>query len=423
MQALFLTNEAINQRRSGPAIRCLELARAVGKHQQVAIASLQPCDIELKEIRLLADALRRRSELEALAKASDVVVTQGLALARWPALAKFAKHLVIDLYDPYLFEYLAHAHPRHPTWGYLRQLHRLNQQMLEGDFFLCANERQRDYWLGRLCALGRLNPDEYQRNASFEKLIAVVPFGLPATPPRHTRDVMKGVLPGIGKDDFVLLWAGGLWQWLDPLTPIRAMAEVAKSAPHAKLVFLGAHDPNPNNRPMSVVDDARRLAEELKLLGRNVFFHEQWVPYDERESFLLEADLGISAHPDTVESRFAFRTRVLDHIWAGLPMILSSGDDFSDWAERNSVGRSVAPSDVAGWKEAILFWMDDAASRQQARAKLQQLAPSFQWQRVAEPLLRYCAAPYKTHRASVLRKKLVPLLSSGYEIAKGWRSF
>jgi len=65
--------------------------------------------------------------------------------------------------------------------------------------------------------------------------------------------------------------------------------------------------------------------------------------------------------------------------------------------------------------------MNDAAARQQARTKLQQLAPNFQWERVAEPLVRYCAAPYKTHRASVLRKRLVPLLSSGYEIAKGWR--
>src|SRR5256885_6068546 len=191
MQALFLTNEGINQRRSGPAIRCLELARAVGKNQQVAIASLQPCDLELKEIRLLADALRHRSELEALAKASDVVVTQGLALARWPALAKFAKHLVLDLYDPYLLEYLAHAHPRHPTWGYLRQLHRLNQQMLEGDFFLCANQRQRDYWLGRLCALGRLNPDEYQHDSSFGKMISVVSFRVPGSPPPQLGHVMK----------------------------------------------------------------------------------------------------------------------------------------------------------------------------------------------------------------------------------------
>src|SRR5207244_10567788 len=117
--------------------------------------------------RLLPVEWRVLIEVDAQSIAIDFVVTLLLALSRWPALAKFAKHLVIDLYDPYLFEYLAHAHPRHPTWGYLRQLHRLNQQMLEGDFFLCANERQRDYWLGRLCALSRLNPDEYQRDSSF----------------------------------------------------------------------------------------------------------------------------------------------------------------------------------------------------------------------------------------------------------------
>ena len=88
---------------------------------------------------------------------------------------------------------------------------------------------------------------------------------------------------------------------------------------------------------------------------------------------------------------------------------------------RHGVGRCVAAGDAAAWKDPILFWMTDAAARQKARAKLHDLAPSFQWERVADPLLRYCAAPYKTHRASVLRKKLVPLLSSGYEIAKGWR--
>src|SRR2546423_2285056 len=98
MRVLFVTNEALNQRRSGPAIRCLELARAVAKHHQVAIASLQPCDIALEGVRLLPEALGQRRELEGLCKASDVVVTQGFALARWPALAKLAQHLVIDLY-------------------------------------------------------------------------------------------------------------------------------------------------------------------------------------------------------------------------------------------------------------------------------------------------------------------------------------
>jgi len=421
MKVLFLTNEPLNRLRSGPAIRCLELAVVVAKHHQVTVASLQKCDLELGGIRLMPEALRTRRELESVARSSDVVVTQGLVMARFPALVKLAKHLVIDLYDPYLFEYLAHSHPAYPTWGYLRQLHRLNQQMLEGDFFLCASERQRDYWLGRLCALGRLNPQQYAQDSNFERLLATVPFGLSPEPPQHTRSVLKSVLPGIGKKDFVALWAGGLWQWLDPLTVIRAMAGVAPIAPQVKLVFLGARDPSPKNRLMSIADDARRLAAELDLLDRSVFFHEEWVPYDERQNFLLEADVGISAHPSTIESRFAFRTRVLDYIWAGLPMILSTGDDFGLWITHEKVGRAVAPGDVAGWRDAILYWASQPGERQQARFALASLVSRFHWEKVAGPLLQYCQRPYRTHRSSPLRKRLVPLLSSGYEIAKGLR--
>jgi glycosyltransferase involved in cell wall biosynthesis len=293
--------------------------------------------------------------------------------------------------------------------------------MLAGDFFLCANERQWDYWLGRLCALGRLNPEQYSRDASFRTLLAVVPFGLPAEPPKKKTPAMRGVIPGIGEDDFVLLWAGGLWQWLDPLTPIRAMQQVSAERSNVKLVFLGVHDPNPRNRAMNMGEEARRLAEELKVLDRSVFFRDDWIAYDERQNFLLEGDAGISAHPASVETRFAFRTRVLDYIWAGLPMILSSGDDFGDWVEREGTGIAVAPGDVEGWKKAIVALADDAARRKQMKDRLKKLAPRFEWAKVAEPLARYCANPYKTNRLSGLRKKLTPLLSSGFEIARGLR--
>jgi len=421
MKVLFVTNDPLNQKRSGPAIRCLELARMVAARHEVTIASFEPSDLAVQGMRLLPDALRHKSELHAAARNSDVVVTQGLVLARAPALAKLAKHLVIDLYDPYLLEYLAHAHPRHPQWGYLRQLYRLNQQMAIGDFFVCANQRQWDYWLGRLCALGRLNTDAYQRDSSLRALLDVVPFGLPAEPPQHNKQVMKGVVPGIAKDDFVLLWAGGIWQWLDPLSVIRAVSEAAGQNPRIKLVFMGAQDPNPHNRAMAMAQSARELTAQLGLINKSVFFLDGWVPYEERQNYLLEADVGVSAHPATVESRFAFRTRVLDYLWAGLPMILSQGDDFGDLVHREVLGRAVAPGDVAGWKDAMVHLAADASAMDKARARLRAMAPSFYWGKTAEPLLRYCEQPYKTQRLSGFRQRLTPLLSSGYEIAKGLR--
>jgi glycosyltransferase involved in cell wall biosynthesis len=244
---------------------------------------------------------------------------------------------------------------------------------------------------------------------------------LPAEPPKKKTPAMRGVIPGIGEDDFVLLWAGGLWQWLDPLTVIRATKDVGAKRSDVKLVFLGSKDPNPANRPMQRAAEAERLAKELGLLGKSVFFLENWVKYDERQNYLLEADVGISAHPATVESRFAFRTRVLDYIWAAVPMILSKGDSFADLVNRENLGRTVAPGDVAGWSEAILALAGNRDVLNEIPDRLQALAPQFTWERATEPLVKYCDAPYRTSRPSSLRKRLAPLLSSGYEIAKGLR--
>ena len=47
-----------------------------------------------------------------------------------------------------------------------------------------------------------------------------------------------------------------------------------------------------------------------------MFFNEDWVAYDDRQNYLLEADVGVSTHLDHVETEFSFRTRILDYLWA-----------------------------------------------------------------------------------------------------------
>ncbi len=92
---------------------------------------------------------------------------------------------------------------------------------------------------------------------------------------------------------------------------------------------------------------AQRRSEELGVLNRNVFFND-WVPYGERQNYLLEADVGVSLHLDHVETRFSFRTRVLDYIWVGLPMVLSAGDALSDLVARQELGSGGAAPGCRG---------------------------------------------------------------------------
>ncbi len=45
------------------------------------------------------------------------------------------------------------------------------------------------------------------------------------------------------------------------------------------------------------------------------------------------------------ETRYAFRTRMLDYLWARLPIICSDGDFFADLVRQHGLGWVVAPED------------------------------------------------------------------------------
>jgi hypothetical protein len=94
-----------------------------------------------------------------------------------------------------------------------------------------------------------------------------------------------------------------------------------------------------------------------------------------------------------LETHFSFRTRVLDYLWAGLPLISSTGDAFSDLIQQQQLGLTVPPGNVEALAQAILKMADDVTLRQMYRANVQQAALSFQWDRVAQPLVEFCRAP------------------------------
>jgi glycosyltransferase involved in cell wall biosynthesis len=420
MRVLFLYDGSVGQRRSGPAIRCVELARVVAAHHEVTLAITGDAALSCNSIEVRPNLAKDIRQLKRLASEHDIVITQGLTLTRFPFLRRLAKYLVVDLYDPYLFEYLAHPHPRLGETGFLRQWYSANLQMLQGDFFLCANDRQRDYWLGRLCALGRLNVGLYQRDPGLDSLLAVVPFGIPDELPRRTSSPIRDKIPAIAATDKVLLWAGGIWDWLDPLVIIEAMGKLSSRRSDIKLVFLGTQDPNGKNRPMAMLERCKSRSSELGVLDRTVFFLDGWVPYEERQQYLLDADIGVSAHLQTVESRLSFRTRILDYFWTGLPAVVSCGDSLSELIERESLGLTVAPGDVLGWENAIRELVDDEPRRAAMRRDIAKVAPRFRWARVAEPLLKYCSEPHRNHPGPRFRKLLTPMLTKLYE---SWRRY
>jgi glycosyltransferase involved in cell wall biosynthesis len=195
------------------------------------------------------------------------------------------------------------------------------------------------------------------------------------------------------------LWPGGIWNWFDPLTVIRAVAELRKSRDDdVWLVFLGIRHPNPGVPAMAMTQRALDLADELGLVGRGVHFNSGWVPYNERGAWLLEADLGVSAHLDELETRFAYRTRLLDCFWAGLPVVTTEGDSLGNLIADRGLGRVVAPLDVAGWTGALTSLLDDADERRSIQQRLGSVRAELAWPKITETLVHLVESP--AHRPS-----------------------
>jgi glycosyltransferase involved in cell wall biosynthesis len=329
-----------------------------------------------------------------LVQDADVVVVPGDICAEFPFLLSSHKFLVMDGYDPHTFENLAWNQERpleERVKSHRQRLRILRLQCAAGDFFICAGERQRMLWLGWLEAAGRVNPLTYDDDPALRALIDTVPTGVPAVPPQHSRPLVRGVIPGIGQGDPLLVWGGGVWDWLDPLTLIRAMERVAKRYPRVRLYFPGPRHPNQRHVPdMAMRQAAVALCEERGLNGRHVFWGD-WVPYEERQNYLLEADVGCSLHFESVETSFAFRTRVLDYIWAGLPMVVTRGDEASEWVERHGLGAVVDYLDVEGVAAAIEGLISRPRSEYAPRFERARRARS--WEECALPLVRYCQNP------------------------------
>jgi glycosyltransferase involved in cell wall biosynthesis len=394
---LVVSNDHVGSRMAGPGIRYLNFARELRHEGDVTLVVPFATDLEPNGFELVVANVWDPHAMDTLASGADCVVTQRLPVPTMRRLARTETRRIYDLYAPLHIENLAldvrQGEDRQPAAAL--ELNRLTQEVAlrTGDAFVCASETQRDLWLGALLQAGRIDLERFAGDPALRGLIDVVPFGIDPEPPHSAGRVLRGVLPGIGDDDRVLLWPGGIWNWFDPLTVIDAVAELARRRDDVRLVFLGLRHPNRFVPAMEMAREAVARAEGLGLRDRVVFFNEGWVPYEERGAYLLEADLGVSAHFDDLESRFAFRTRLLDCFWAGLPVVTTKGDVLGDLVDRRGLGRAVAPRDGRGWVDALDSLLSDEAAYERARAATASVRDDYLWPRAVEPLRRLVQGP------------------------------
>jgi len=386
----LLSSEPIRPLMAGIGIRYLELARRLPAcgFEVVLVSPAEPDDSSTLGLDARRVAVRRfeRGRLREILGDCQAGVAQG-QLANDLLLEMPALPVAIDLYDPWLVENLTYAETLgygpfrndHATWVL---------QMSRGDFFLCSSEEQRTFYLGFLAALGRVNPERLAADPDLETLIAPVPFGVPDELPEH-RPVLPPREPGEAR-----LLFGGLYDWYDPWTLLDAL-EIA-DRPEWRLFFI--RNPNPESTPQRLMAEVEARCRRLGWLGSGGSGKHRvrildWVPAGRRYDLLRDVDLVVAPHRPSLETRLSLRTRFLDAMAAGCPVVTSAGGAMSRMLREHGAGWVVPPGDARALAAALAEAVDNPAAREARRAGAQELLADFRWDRALAPLVRFCTAP------------------------------
>ena len=389
---LLISHDFIGRNMAGPGIRFYELAKILANYCDVTLASPNKIDIGTSGFKPLFYETGNFKTLQKSAETAEIILIQGHLLYYFPFLRNFKGKIVVDLYNPFNLESLEmyrNINLAERIRIDKNNLNLLNMQLSIGDFFICASEKQRDYWIGMLTALGRVNPYNYDDDSSFRRIIDVVPFGIPSEIPEHNKEMIRTVFPKIKSEDKIVLWGGGIWNWLDPLTAIKAVWELSRHRTDIKLVFIGIKHPDPKLPEMQKCIEAINLSKELDLLDEYVFFNE-WTPYELRQNFLLESDLGLSIHQKRIETEFSYRTRVMDYIWARLPIVTTEGDSIAKLVKEENIGEVVKYENAQNLARVMESILSNKSLREIYKRNLQKIAPAFTWANAAKPLVEYC---------------------------------
>ena len=324
-----------------------------------------------------------------LTRWSEVVVLHAHVSNLYLDAASEPRPLVVDLYDPFPIENLNYF-PQLGDGPYRHDRVTLERQLRAGDLFLCSSTEQRLFYLGMLYALGRLNPETYFADFSLANLVREVPFGVTMPPQAPSAaPALRGAVAGIGEGDPILFF-GGVYDWYDPLLLLAVLPALLTRFPALRVVF--SENPNAASTPQGTYSEVVAVAREAGWIDRHVFF-VPWVAAEERFALYREATVATVLHRPRFEAEISMRTRVLDFLGAGLPVVATAGGTMSRLLAEERMGRVVPEGDGAALTAALEELLDSPPLRADLAARGRAWAALHDWPTVLAPLEEFLAAP------------------------------
>lgn len=266
------------------------------------------------------------------------------------------KPIWMDIYGDYLTIIQVACYRQRSDRGIPTSIAFVRQVLQKGDVFSVCGTPQQHALVGELAMAGRLN----WRTFGYEFTRVV----LPGAQPTLTQWVKRKARPrlsslGVSEESFVVLWCGGYNTWTDVKTLFAGLELAMTQEPDVHFVSVGASTYKSS-------DDAyaQFLAMIEKSPYRDRFHMLGWRPWTEVADYYRESDVGLNIDALHYETIYGTRTRLVEMMAAGLPVITSWGCELSELLEHQGAGLTFETGNWRGLSRQILTLVKDPGLHQ-----------------------------------------------------------
>lgn len=308
-----------------------------------------------------------------------IMLNNGLRATR----LKRRQPLWIDLYGDRVSEGQVSSHVRKSSRGMKILFEYLNIILDNADAYSTCSTPQKFALVGQLSMAGRLN----RHTMGYDFVHAVLP-GVPSQRNEATNTLtLRG--QAVPEDAFMVLWCGGYNIWTDVDTLFKALNRAMEKNPRLHYVSAGAGVKMAENtsyeRFLAMIQTSP-YCERFHMLG--------WQPSSVVPGLYPQADVGVNLDAFHYETLLGTRTRLVEMMHNGLPVITTLGCELSYIVRDQGLGLTFEIGDAETFANQLLAMASDKSLQkkfaQQAETYTRQ---ELSFQKTTDSFLKWAKNP------------------------------
>ncbi len=243
----------------------------------------------------------------------------------------------------------------------------------KGDFFICANDRQRTYYLSWLMMAG-----VDLKKAAIGN-IDVVPISMPPVAPQ--RQIAE---------EPVFIYSGVFWPWQNPDAALMSVLDEMNKSKKGCLKIIGGKFP---------LDYESRVNYKVPLnnaVNNGRIIRQGAIPFDNLINEYCNASCAVDVMNKNIEREHASPVRTMVYLWCGLPVIIGDYMTISPFIEEYKAGWVVNPDNkkmISKVAESII--KNPEITEERSRGAVRLIKDRFNCEETIEPLDRFLRLPFK----------------------------